>query len=62
MIQGRPEEQNIAQGFEQMFIRRRLYHRTITSTGIEVISIAICVKDEMSIVVVKTADELTDRE
>ena len=43
-----------------MFTQRRLYHRTIMSAGIEVISIAICVKNGMSNVVVKIAEELTD--
>jgi hypothetical protein len=40
MNQGRTEDQNIAQGFEQTFPRSRLYRITIINTGIEVISTA----------------------
>jgi hypothetical protein len=40
MIQGSIEDQNIAQGFEQMFPRRKLYRTTIINTGMEVINTA----------------------
>ena len=39
-IHGRIEDQNIAQGVEQMFPRSRLYRMMIINTGIEVISTA----------------------
>ena len=57
MIQGRIEEKKIAQGFEQMFPRRRLYRITIMNTGMEVISTAICATHEVSKATVKMSGQ-----